>query len=130
MPFYTFSNPDNGETKDIFFHMEDEPKEYIDPQGTEWSRIFTSPQLSTEAQINPWSNDDFVNKTSNQKGSMGDLLDQSAELSEKRASQNDGVDPLKKEYFKKYSDERGGEKHHKDKKSTYESKNLKIEFDD
>ncbi len=127
---YTFSHPESGKKKDVFFHMDEEPKEYIDPEGCQWQRIFTSPQLSTEAGIDPWNNEDFINKTAKQKGSVGDLLDQSAELSAKRAEQNNGVDPIKKEYFKKYSEERKGQKHPDDKKSTYESKNVKIEFDD
>jgi|19_taG_2_1085344.scaffolds.fasta_scaffold81609_2 hypothetical protein len=127
---YTFSHPDSGETKEVFFHMDEEPKRHIDPDGREWGRVFTSPQLSTEAGIDPWNNEDFINKTAKQKGNLGDLLDQSAELSAKRAEQHDGVDPVKKEYFKKYSKEREGQKHPKDRKSTYESKNVKIEFDD
>ncbi len=130
MPLYNFQNPDTAEIVEVFFHMEDEPKEYIDESGLKWTRLFVSPQLSTQASIDPWDNAAFIDKTSKQKGSMGDLLDQSAELSAKRAEQNNGVDPVKKEYFKKYSEERAGNKHPKDRKKTYESKNVKIEFDD
>ncbi len=130
MPFYNFQHPESGEIKEIFFHMEDEPKEYKDKEGVTWQRLFSIPQLSTEASIDPWDNTAFIDKTAKQKGSMGDLMDQSAELSSKRAAQNGGVDPLKKEYFKKYSEERAGNKHPKDRSSVYESKNVKIEFDD
>jgi len=42
-------------------------------------------------------------------------MDRSAEWSEKRAAQNGGVDPVKKNYFKEYSKKRGGKKHEKDR---------------
>ena len=129
MPLYVFENPETGEIKDIFFHMNDE-KEYIDENQLKWTRIYGNPQLSTTSSIDPWSNDDFVNKTADMKGTVGDLLDRSAELSSKRAEQHNGVDPLKSEYFKKYSKERQGAKHPQEKGKIYESKNVKIEFDD
>lgn len=129
MPMYIFQNPETEEEIEVFFHMDDE-KKYIDDQGLEWKRIFTSSQLRTESSIDPWDNASFVNSTANMKGSVGDLLDKSSELSSIRAEQNGGVDPLKKKYFDNYSKERNGAKHHLDKtKSSYESKNVKIDFD-
>ena len=97
--------------------------------GVEWKRLYSSPQLNTEATIDPWNNSDFVNKTQNTKGNIGDLLDRSAELSNKRASENGGVDPLKQKYYKNYSKERNGAKHPDQIKKTYESKNVRIDFD-
>lgn len=108
--------------------MNDE-KKYFDKNGLEWKRVYLSSQLNTEASIDPWDNNSFVNSTANMKGSVGDLLDKSSELSSMRAEKNGGVDPLKKEYFKNYSKERNGVKHHMDKSKTYESKNVKIDFD-
>lgn len=128
MPMYIFQNPKTNEEVEIFFHMNDE-KKYFDKNGLEWKRVYLSSQLSTEASIDPWDNNSFVNSTANMKGSVGDLLDKSSELSSMRAEKNGGVDPLKKEYFKNYSKERNGVKHHMDKSKTYESKNVKIDFD-
>ena len=128
MPLYIFQHPKTSETKELFFGMNDD-KKYIDESGVEWKRIYSLPQLSTESSFDPWNNNDFVNKSANMKGSVGDLLDKSAELSAKRAESNGGIDPLKQNYFKKYSEERKGAKHHLDKKKAYESKNVKIEFD-
>jgi hypothetical protein len=90
--------------------------------------VYTSSQLSSDSSVDPWNASQFVDKTKKQKGTMGDLLDQSAELSRKRAEEHDGVDPMKSKYFDKYSKDRGGAKH-PDEKKTYESKNVKIEFD-
>ena len=128
MPIYIFSNPETKELKEVFFHMDDE-KKYIDEQGLEWDRELSSPQLNTQGSIDPWSNNDFVNKTADMKGTVGDLLDKSSELSNQRAQENGGVDPLKKKYYENYSKERKGAKHLDQVKKTYENKNVKIEFD-
>lgn len=128
MPMYIFQNPKTNEEIEVFFHMDDE-KKYFDKNGLEWKRVYTSSQLNTEASIDPWDNNSFVNSTANMKGSVGDLLDKSAELSSMRSEKNGGVDPLKEKYFKNYSKERNGVKHHMDKGKTYESKNIKIDFD-
>lgn len=128
MPFYIFQHPKTSEVKELFFGMNDD-KKYIDDSGTEWKRVYSLPQLNTESSFDPWDQNGFVNKTANMKGSVGDLMDKSAELSAQRAESNNGVDPLKKQYFKNYSKDRNGAKHHLDKPKAYESKNVKIEFD-
>ena len=127
MPMYTFQHPKTEETIDVFFGMNDD-KIHIDEDGVEWKRVLHSPQLNTTASIDPWSNSDFVNKTANTKGTLGDLMDRSSELSAQRAQENGGVDPIKEKYYKKYSEERKGAIH-PDKKKSYESKNVKIDFD-
>jgi len=127
MPMYTFQHPESEEYIDVFFGMNDE-KIYTDESGVEWKRVLHSPQLSTSSEIDPWDNSDFVNKTAGMKGTLGDVMDKSAEMSRKRAEQNGGVDPVKENYYKKYSEERNGATH-PDKKKTYESKNVKIDFD-
>ena len=68
--------------------------------------------------------------TAAKKGTMGDMMDYSKELSMKRAAKNGGVDPVKEKYYKKYSDARNGTKHPQEiKDKGYESKNVKIEYD-
>ncbi len=128
MPLYVFHHPeDENLTKDIFFNMNDE-KKYTDEDGVEWKRVFLSSQLSCEGSIDPWSNADFVNKTANKKGSYGDLMDQSAELSAQRAKESGGIDPVKQKYYKDYSNKRGGAVHNDLKPKTFEDKNIKIEL--
>jgi len=126
MPMYVFENPETGEQLEIFFHMSDE-KKYIDEQSLEWKRVFVSSQINCHS-IDPWDNNAFVNETKNMKGSVGDLLDASKDLSEKRAKSNGGTDPLKEKYFKKYSESRNGSKHPDEIKKGYESNNVKIEY--
>ena len=129
MPNYIFKHPEREEYEEVFFHMNDEPKKYIDENGLEWNREWSSPQLNTVGKIDPWNNEDFVNKTASKKGTYGDLIDASAELSQKRAEENGGLDPVKEKYYKDYSNKRGGAKHQQEiKEKGYESKNVKVEY--
>ncbi|MBT7437989.1 MAG: hypothetical protein HN786_05135 [Cellvibrionales bacterium] len=107
--------------------MNDE-KKYVDDDGVEWKRVWSLPQLSTEASIDPWDNADFVNKTANTKGTLGDMMDRSQELSQKRADQNGGVDPVKEKYYENYSKQRGGAVHQDKDTKTFENKHIKIDL--
>ena len=59
---------------------------------------------------------------------MGQLWDESAVASEKRARVA-GKDPIKEKYYKKYSKERNGAVHPDKMPKTFEDKNIKIELD-
>jgi len=127
MPFYTFSNPNSGETIDIFFHMNDE-KVYIDDNGVTWNREYYSPELNMTGKTDPWDSKQFVEKTGKTQGTVGDLLDRSAELSKERASQNGGVDPVKEKYYNNYTKERNGAIHPDKNPKTFENKHVKIDL--
>ncbi len=133
MPFYLFSNPKNDrEVVEIFFHMKDE-KSYV-RNGVAWQRVFTVPQGATNTRIDPFNEKDFVLKTGQKKGSVGNLLDASKEVSLKR-EQKMGRDPLKEKYFERYAKKRNGLKHPehakrdlKDKLSKFSDK-IKVTLD-
>lgn len=127
MPFYTFSNPNTGELVDLFFHMNDE-KKYIDENGVEWKREYHSPELNATGSVDPWNSKQFIDKTGANKGTVGDLLDRSSDLSKERASQNGGVDPVKEKYYKRYSKERNGAIHPDKNPKTFENKHIKIDL--
>lgn len=127
MPLYIFKHPEKEEYKEVLFSM-DEEKLY-EKDGKTWERVFSSPQLNTSSSIDPWDNSSFVNTTSNTKGNMGDLIDRSKEMSLKRAEQNNGIDPVKQKYFENYSKKRAGQLHPDQKKKSYESKNIKVDYD-
>lgn len=127
MPLYTFFNPLNGDTIDVFFHMNDD-KKYIDKNGLEWKRKYHSPELNATGSTDAWNSKQFVEKTGRNKGKLGDMLDMSADLSKERASQNNGVDPLKEKYYKRYSKERNGAIHPDKNPKTFENKHVKIDL--
>lgn len=101
MPQYTFLNEKTGETKDIIMSMQEDHK-YIDSNGLEWTRIFYIPQASFDSKIDPNNPRDFVNKTANKKGTIGNIMDASRELSEKRAGVS-GKDLVKEKYYENYA---------------------------
>ena len=86
-----------------------EKHEYSE-KGKKFDRVFTVPNASIDTKIDATSEKDFVDKTRNKKGSMGDLWNASREASAKR-KEIFGKDKVKERYLKKYSDERKGLKH-------------------
>jgi hypothetical protein len=113
MPLYTFEHPVTEETVDLIFGMNDE-KLYTDENGTKWNRVYHIPETSIDAQMDPFSKSQFMEKTGKNKGTVGELMDRSKDLSEQRKSKL-GYDPLQKKYFKEYSEKRNGTKHHLDR---------------
>lgn len=128
MPLYIFKHPSREEYQEVFFKMNDK-KIFKDEDGITWERVYTSPELNTVGQTDPWSHNDFMNKTSSKKGTVGDMMNHSEELSQKRKDKM-GYDPLKKKYYENYSKSRGGAKHPREiKEKGYESDKVKITYD-
>jgi hypothetical protein len=126
MPLYTYENPKTGETIDIIQTMS-EKHQYIDQEGLEWKRVFQVPNASVDAQIDANNPIAFIDATKNKKGTYGDLLDKSAELSEKRAKDHGGKDPVKEKFLQDYASKTNGKKHPSQMKS-YESKKVKVDY--
>ena len=109
MPIYIFANPDNHfETIELIQDMNDIHEYYRD--GKKWDRVFTKPQASFDTAIDPFNSNDFVEKTRNKRGSLGDLWDKSSELSEKRAKIG-GKDAILEKSHKDYQKTRRGKIH-------------------
>lgn len=127
MPIYIFKNPDTEEYKEIVQTMNEEHI-YIDEFGLQWQRVFTIPNASIDTKEDAWNHNQFVEKTGKMKGTVGDVLDYSAELSEKRAEANGGEDPIKRKAFNDY-EKKVGKKHISDRKKTIETSRIKIDLD-
>lgn len=124
MPIYIYQNPKTKKTKEIIQTM-NEPHEYSE-NGVKWQRVFTVPQASFVTKIDPFSSKQYVDKTGNMKGTYGDLLDLSAELSEKRAEKF-GEDPIKRQHFNEY-EKKTGKKHLADRPTKYEDSMVSIDY--
>jgi len=128
MPIYIYKHPEKEEYIEVLQGMNDE--HVYEQDGLAWERVFLAPNASIDSDVDPFNGRQFVDVTAAKKGTMGDMLDYSKELSQKRASVNGGVDPVKEKYYKKYSDERNGAKHPQQmKEQLSKNKNFKIEFD-
>lgn len=105
---YLYRNPETGEVKEVTQKMSE--VHVYSEDGVLWDRIFLAPKIAIDTKINPFSQRDFTEKTGRKRGTVGDLWDKSAELSEKR-KQVAGRDEVKEKAYKDYSEKRGGLKH-------------------
>ena len=127
-----FYNTETDEYREVEMSMK-EYAPYRGENGNEdcWERVYDTPQISmgnsTAKKVNPYSQKEFVERTGKMKGNFGDMFDYSKELSDRRAKDHGGVDPVKEKYFRNY-EKKTGKKHLADKKS-YESKNVRIDYD-
>lgn len=111
MPLYIFEHPETGEQEELLFGINDD-KIFTDEEGIKWNRVFSTPNISIDTAVDPFSKKQFLEKTS-KKGTYGELMDRSRDLSEKRKDKL-GYDPVEQKYFKEYSGKRNGVKHHLD----------------
>jgi len=120
VPYYLYQNKKTLEIREISQKMTDLHVYFSD--GIEWQRLFLPINGAVDTKFDPFSSKDFVEKTRNRSGNLGDIMEKSAELSQKRA-EIAGKDELKKNYYKNYTKKRKG-KLHKDIKEKQAIQNL------
>tara|TARA_R100000742_G_C4228388_1_gene50512 strand:- start:59 stop:439 length:381 start_codon:yes stop_codon:yes gene_type:complete len=126
VPIYVYKHPEEDIYEEVVQGMND--PHVFSKDGIEWQRVFLSPNAAISSNDDPFNSNNFVEKTANMKGTFGDMMDYSAELSQKRASKTGGEDPVKKQFFKNYEN-KVGKKHLADKPKSFENKSIKIDFD-
>ena len=128
MPIYVYKHPYREEYREVFQGMNDE--HVYEEEDVEWKRVFLSPNASIDNSIDPFNKQQFMDATYNKKGTVGDMMDLSKEMSEKRAEKSGGKDPVKEKFYNKYAKERKGSQHpERIKERGYESKNIKIDYE-
>lgn len=107
-----------------------EPHIY-EENGVKWNRIFCLPQALIDNKWDEDSPQDFVRKTGSKKGTYGDILDKSKELSIKREEKY-GRDDVKEKMYSDYEKKRGkGFEHPQKKKERIEKmkkEGIKLKF--
>jgi|TARA_R100000995_G_scaffold84882_1_gene65500 hypothetical protein len=128
MPIYVYKHPEREEYREVFQGMNDE--HVYSEDDVKWSRVFLAPNASIDNTIDPFNSQQYMDATYNKKGTIGDMMDLSAELSAKRAEKSGGLDPVKEKFYDNYKKERKGAEHpNRIKEKGYESKNIKIDYD-
>lgn len=107
MPIFVYSEPNTGETKEIVQSVHEEHS--YSEKGVKWNRIFTVPQASIDSKT-PVTEQEFLTKTANKRGTLGNLMDASKESSEKR-KKIQGEDGVLRKWHENYSKTRHGKKH-------------------
>ncbi len=123
MPLYIFQNPETKEVVEILQKM-NEKHQYFDKDNLEYARLYTVPNYAVDSKINPFSAKDFAEKTRNKKGTIGDLLNESKELSEKRGGQ--ASDPVLRNFLSSYEKEKGVKHSSQIKNEKIEKANQKL----
>jgi hypothetical protein len=103
MGLYIYQNPITNEIKEVFQKMND-IHEYIE-NNIKWNRLFTSPNASIDNNWDHNSPRDFVEKSAKKRGTVQDLWNKSAELSQKRTKER-GIDAIKESHLKNWSKKR------------------------
>lgn len=123
MPIYTYENIETGELVDVIQGMND-THEYNGENDSEiglWRRVYYSPNMSMDTEVDPFDINSFKSSTINKKDSYNDLFARSKEASERRASKL-GFDPVKEKYYKDYSAQRNGAVHPDIQKKQFKEK--------
>jgi len=125
MPIYLYEHPKTGEVREVIQLMNSDHSysEVKNGKQVEWKRVFTSPRAAIDTRIDEFSSTEYVEKTRNKQGTVGDLFDQSKELSQKR-EQRAGRDKIKQKYYDDYAKKRGGRRSLEEKRD-----NRKTDFD-
>jgi len=126
VPIYVYKHPEEELYEEVLQGMND--PHVFSKDGVEWQRVFLSPNASISSNSDPFNSNAFLDKTANMKGTVGDMMDYSAELSEKRAEKSGGVDPIRKKHFDNY-EKSVGKKHLNDAPKSFENKHIKVDLD-
>ena len=122
---YIYRHPEKEEYVEVFQTMNED--HVYEEDGVKWKRVFTVPGMAMDTKIDPFSKKEFADKTRNKKGTYGDIMDRSAEMSQQRADK-EGEDPIKRKYFDKYAKDRKGVKHQMDRPTRIETKHAWVDL--
>lgn len=130
MPIYLYQHNKTKEIREVFQSMNDIHEYFGDSDIPEnaWERIYTVPTASIDTKQDPFNSNQFLDVTRSKRGTYGNMLDYSKELSEKRASIVGGADPIKEKYYEQYSKDRRGAKHPDKIQKVFENKHVKVKY--
>jgi hypothetical protein len=115
MPEYIYKHPNKKDYVELVQSINEEHTFY-DEDGLQWDRVYTALNFNTHSKIDAFDKRAFTEKTGKMKGTYGNMLDYSKELSMEREDRL-GYDPVKKSYFDAY-EKKVGKKHVEDKVKT------------
>lgn len=112
MPIYIFRHAKTGKYREIFLSVNDQ-KVFNGDSGDEiglWEREFINPYISTSSSLSRADPNDpaaFSRAVEGKKGTVGEMIEASAEMSARRAERNGGIDPVKKKAQEEYKEKVG-----------------------
>lgn len=111
MPVFDFIHEATGETISVLVrHTEPDIARHEQVVGDKiYKRVYAAPLAASNSRPNDGTQQDFDRLVTDKKMTVGDAWKVSAELSERRAAQHGGVDPVKEQFYKDYKKKTGGE---------------------
>ncbi len=96
-PEYDYQHPETKEVITLFQSSHEEHSYTF--AGVKWDRVWTTPQISMDTKVNPFSERQFLDKTA-KGGSIGDLWSRAAELKEMREEKTGFPDEISANFNK------------------------------
>lgn len=125
MPIYCFKCKKCKIEWEAVFRMKENKVSKCEKCKKTGQRVFTVPQANIDTKVDHNDIKALTAKTGAMKGTVGDLWDKAAEMSDKRAKDSkDGIDPIKKKTLKEYAKKRKG----KEYKDTSKRKDSGLSF--
>lgn len=112
MPIYIFRHSKTGEYREVVMSIHDK-KVFNGDNGDQiglWDREFINPYISTSSSLSKADPNDpaaFSRAVEGKNGTLGEMMDASAEMSLRRAEKNGGIDPVKKKNQDEYKEKVG-----------------------
>jgi hypothetical protein len=122
MPIYLYKHPKTEELIEVLQAANEVHK--FSKDGVEFERVYYAPNISIDSRVDPYTSKSFVEKSRNKKGTIGDLLKESKELSEKRGGA--GNDPVLKNFYSSYQKDNGVKHSNEIKSEKLEKANNKL----
>lgn len=96
-PEYEYINPETNEKICLWQSVHDEHSYTF--AGVKWDRVWTTPQIAMDTKVDPFSERQFLEKTS-KGGKLGDLWDRASEMREMREEKTGQPDEVVAGYEK------------------------------
>ena len=113
MPIYEYQHPKTKKVIEVIQGMNDKHI-FVDHQGTEWCRVWNTPNAAIDSNVDPFSKNDFMKATAKKGMTAGDMMDLSKQLRKKREKSR-GLDPIKNKTVTTYEKKTGKPHPHKSK---------------
>lgn len=104
MPVFEFQEEATGEIISVLVrHTEpDEARRVQIQDGKTYKRVYAAPMAAKNMIKKDCSKEDFTRVTSDKNLKVGEMWKISEEMSQERASKNNGLDPVKEKFYKDY----------------------------
>lgn len=110
MPVFNFQHESTGEVISVLVkHTEPDESRHVQIQdGKTYKRVYAAPMAAKDTKKKDCTSADFTRITAEKNLKVGEMWEISREMSQERASKNNGVDIVQENFYKDYEKKNGG----------------------